>query len=252
MTGKVLAGRLMLFTVLLCLATIAVAQMPQTTTEKVPGAGKVTTQELKGEVVYVEGNSLVVKMASGEVRTFNVPESRRFIVDGKELTVHELKPGTRLTATVTTTTTPVTVRTTTVGSGTVWYVMGKNVVLTMPDGQNRQYTVKDETRFTVNGNPATVNDLKRGMVVSAEKVVEEPMTEIATDTKVVGQAPAPRAAPKTEPAPAVAQAKPMAPPPEKTEAPATLPKTASPVPLIGLLGALFVLSSFGIQVLRRS
>jgi hypothetical protein len=130
--------------------------------------------------------------------------------------------------------------------------MGKNVILTMPDGQNKQYTVKDDTRFTVNGNPATVNDLRQGMVVSAEKVVEEPMTEIATDTKVVGRAPAPRAAPKTEPAPAVAQAKPMTPPPEKTETPPTLPKTASPVPLIGLLGALFALSSLGIQMLRRS
>ena len=250
MTSKVLSGRFIVFTVLLCAATSAFAQM--TTTEKVAGAGKVTTQELKGEVVYVEGNSLVVRMPAGDVRTFNVPESRTFIVDGKELTVHELKPGTRLTATVTTTTTPVTVRTTTVGSGKVWYVMGKNVVLTMPNNENKQFTVKDDTRFTVNGNPATVSDLRPGMIVSAEKIVEEPTTEIATDTKVVGQAPAPRAAPKTEPAPVVAQAKAMPPPAEKPAEKPTLPKTASPVPLIGLLGALFVLSSFGIRVLLRS
>lgn len=247
MKPRVLA--VLAFAVLVCLATVAVAQMPQTTTEKEKGVGAVTTQELKGEVVYVEGNSLLVKMANGEARTFTVPESRRFIVDGKELTVHELKPGTKLTATVTTTTTPITVRTTTVGSGKVWYVMGKNVILTMPDGQNKQYTVKDDTRFTVNGNPALVSDLRQGMIVSAEKVVEEPATEIATDTRVVGQAPAARPAPMAEPAPAVAQAKPMAPPPEP---PPTLPKTASPIHLIGLLGALSVLSSVGIWMLRRS
>jgi hypothetical protein len=192
----------MVFTVLLCLATIAVAQMPQTTTERVPGAGTVTTQELKGEVVYVEGNSLVVKMSGGEYRTFNVPESRKFIVDGNELTVHQLKPGTKLTATVTTTTTPITVRTTTVGSGKVWHVMGKNVVLTMPDGQNKQFTVKEDTRFTVNGSPATVNDLRPGMIVSAEKVVEEPMTELTSDTQVVGQAPAPARSAARERSPA--------------------------------------------------
>ena len=146
--------------------------------------------------------------------------------------MHELKPGTKLTATVTTTTTPVTVRTTTVGSGTVWYVMGKNVILTMPNSENKQFTVKDDTRFTVNGDPATVSDLRPGMVVSAEKIVEEPTTEIATDTKVVGQGPAMRAAPpKAEPAPVVAQAKPMPPPAEKpAEKPPLCPRLPARFP----------------------
>lgn len=250
MTRKGLTGRLMVFTLLLCLGTIAVAQMPTTTTERVEGAPKVNTYELKGEVVYVEGSTLVVKMSSGEIRTFNVPESRRFIIDGRELTVNQLQPGTKLNATVTTSETPVTVRTKTVGTGKVWYVMGRNVVLTLPDGTNHQYTVKDDTRFTIDGAPATVYELRKGMVVAAEKIVEEPVTEIAMDAKVVGQAPAMRTAPQAEPAPMVAQAKPMPPPP--SEQPATLPKTASQLPLIGLLGALLVVSSLGIQVLRRS
>ena len=108
MTSRFPAGRFLAFTVLLFLATMAAAQTPQTTTEVTKGAAAVTTSELKGEVEYVEGNSLVVKMSDGEVRTFNVPESRKFIIDGKALTVHELQPGTMLTATVTTEATPVT------------------------------------------------------------------------------------------------------------------------------------------------
>jgi hypothetical protein len=231
----------MAFTVLLCLATIAAAQTSTTTEMK--GAGKVTKQELKGEVVYVGGNDLVVKMSTGDVRVFRVPESRVFVVDGKELSVHELEPGTKLTATVTTTMTPVTVRTTQVVNGTVWYVMGNNVILTMPNGENKQFIVKSDTPFTVQGKPATVYELRQGMVVSAEKIVEEPTTEITTDTKVVGQAP--RSKPAAQPVaegekPMVASAKPA------------LPKTASPLPLIGMLGALFVGASLGIRILRRS
>ena len=72
-------------TVLVLLATTAAAQMPQTTTDKAKGAPSVTTQELTGEVVHVEGNDLVVQMSGGELRIFHTPASRRFIVDGKEL-----------------------------------------------------------------------------------------------------------------------------------------------------------------------
>ena len=93
--------------------------MPSTTTESVRGQTEVKTEKLSGTVVEVEGNELVVRLLGGALRTFIVPESRRFVVDGKELSVHELKPNTTLTATVTTTITPVIDRTTTIGSGKV-------------------------------------------------------------------------------------------------------------------------------------
>jgi hypothetical protein len=279
MRSNALAGRFLAFTVLLSLATLVAAQTSQTTTEVQKGETTVTTSLISGVVEYVEGNSLVVKMPNGKLRTYNVPESRRFIVDGKELTVHELVPGTKLTATVKTTTTPITVRTTTIKSGTVWHVMGNNVILTLPNGENKQFTVKDDTRFTVNGNPATVRDLKKGTVVYAERVVEEPMTEFATDTTVVGEAPAPSAAPATavaqqapaEPPPAVAQDTPAAPAPavaqdtpaapavaqEQAAAPPPAPveqapapaKTSSRLPVI--VGLLLVAGVLVIWVLSR-
>src|SRR5438309_1402057 len=141
--------------------------MPTTTTEHVRGTpSHEGTEHLSGTVVQVEGNDLLVRMSTGGFRNFNVPESRKFLVDGQELSVHDLKPGTRLSATVTTTNTPVTERTTTVGTGKVWFVQGNTVILTLPNNENRMYKVQESYRFNINGQPATVHDLRKGMTVS--------------------------------------------------------------------------------------
>jgi hypothetical protein len=184
LTGMV-AGSVMV------LGTAAAQQkLPETTKERIRSKPSISTEQLHGTVEYVEGNDLVVRMTDGSIREFNVPESRKFTIDGRDLTVHDLKRGTKLSATVTTTTTPVTDRTTTVGMGTVWWVAGKTVIITLPNGENRTYTVKDDYRFNVEGNKnATVSDLKKGMKISAERIVEEPRTEIVSNTVVTGQAP---------------------------------------------------------------
>src|SRR5262245_33097045 len=107
-----------------------------------------TTEVRSGTVTSVQGNHLVVKMSTGEEKEFDVPEDFRFTVDGKELSVHELKPGTQLTRTITTTTEPKTVYTTTVKNGTVWHAQGDTVIITGADGKNRQYNnVPDWIKF---------------------------------------------------------------------------------------------------------
>ena len=242
-------------------AIIAAQQMPQTTQERIKGTPEVTTEHLKGTVTYVEGNTLVVRMSTGEFREFQVPESRKFNIDGREVSVHELKPGTKLTATITTTKTPVNERTTTIGSGTVWFVSGNTVIVTLPNNENRMYKVNDSYRFTVGGQPASVHDLRKGMRVSAQKIVEAPHTEIASNTVVTGFAPP---EPKTEVAKATEPERPrhVEPVTEATRAPEpvptpaaepakALPTTASPLPLIGVLGLLFAGVSFGMRKLRR-
>src|SRR5579862_4107276 len=108
---------------------VAQQQMPVTTKESIKGNASVTTEQLHGTVEYVAGNHLVVRMTDGDIREFNVPAGRKFTIDGRDLTVHDLKPGTKLSATVTTTMTPVTDRTTTVGTGTVFWVAGKTVII---------------------------------------------------------------------------------------------------------------------------
>ncbi len=194
--------------------------------------------------------------------------------------MHDLKVGTKLTANVTTTTTPVTERTVTVGSGKVWFVNGRYVILTLPNGENRQYKVEPGYKFNIEGNKeATVADLKKGMMVSAQKIVEVPHTEITSNTTVTGSAPpapkqvvaqappAPKAAPAPAPAPAsrteVAQARPTpaaapalaAAPAPVVAAPAKpkkLPTTGSQLPLAALLGALILSAGFGLRKIGQN
>ena len=188
---------------------VAAAQMPSTTRTSIPGQATIKTETLSGTVVAIEGNHLAVRMSTGEMRTFDVKPGARATVDGKETGIEDLKVGTKLTATYTTTTTPITDRTVTVGTGRVWHVQGTTVILTLPNGENRMYKVKDDYKFTIEGNKkATVFDLRKGMVIAAEKIVEEPRMEIASNTKVTGTAPPPPQ-PRTE----VAQAQPQTPPP---------------------------------------
>jgi hypothetical protein len=170
----------------------AVGLRAQTTTSKVTeaaGEAKVTTEQITGEVVVVEGNWLLVRLQpSGRYRYFNIPPGRQFIINGQTRSINDLRPGTVLTATAITTTQPVTVRTTSVVNGTVWYVSGNYVILTLANGENREYMVPPSFRFVVEGKPATVSELRKGMKVSGEKIVEEPRTEIATKTVITGKA----------------------------------------------------------------
>ena len=66
----------------------------------------------RGEVAYVSGNELVVKMEDGTMRQIaHVPECGRVTVDGQELGIHSLKPGMKLERTTIVTTTPKTITT---------------------------------------------------------------------------------------------------------------------------------------------
>src|SRR6187399_923649 len=108
MTPKTVSGLCLTLGVIALFAVTSAAQTPQATTQRVAGAPVVTTEQLRGEVVKVDGNTLIVKMSSGELRTFsNIPDSRHATIDGVDVGVRDLKPGTRLTATITKTTTPV-------------------------------------------------------------------------------------------------------------------------------------------------
>src|SRR5215475_6578524 len=77
-----------------------------------------TTETKRFEVIAVEGNDLVVRLPEG-TRELTVPEDFRFTVDGQQMSVHDLKPGMKGTATVTTKTTLTPVTVTEVKSGTV-------------------------------------------------------------------------------------------------------------------------------------
>ncbi|UWZ86084.1 LPXTG cell wall anchor domain-containing protein [Occallatibacter riparius] len=222
----------------------------QTTKSTETHAPTVTTTVARGEVVYVSGNQLVVKMEDGTMRDFpNVPESARVTVNGQQMGIHDLKPGMKLEKTITTTTTPKTITTVQTVTGKVWHVNApSSVILTLEDGTNQQFKVPKGQTFMVNGNKTDVFGLRKGMKVTATKVVEESATEVAQHTAISGQLPPPPppdapiliAVAVPTPAPAAAAA------PEKE-----LPKTGSPLPLIGLLGLLCLAGSFTLKVSRN-
>ena len=182
----------------------------------------------------MEGNSLIVRMSTGEIRHIVASSSQRALIDGKEVAAQDLKVGTRLKATVTTITVD---RTVTVGSGKVWYVAPPNVILTLPNGENRQYKAADDYKFMVEGKPATVFDLRKGMRVSAQRIVEEPRTEVAANTVVTGELPPPvqTASSPAPSAPPVSKPPPSRPAPPKCHPPRPRPRNQPPLPPLPLL-----------------
>lgn len=236
------------------------AQVDTTTTTTSGKATKTVSIE-RGEVVLVQGNDLIVKMADGKIRHFpNVPESTRVSVNGKLLSVHDLKPGMKLERTITTTTTPENIKTVQTVTGTVWNVMPPNsVILTLDDGKNQRFKIPKGQKFDINGQMTDAFGLKPGMKVSATKIVETPEQVVTQHSQITGTMPTPP--PATS---AAATAPPPQPPPADvpilivaeeevvyTPAPSgRLPSTGSELPLIGVLGLVCLFASVGLKLLR--
>ena len=58
-----------------------------------------TTTITNGTVLSVSGRNVSVRLESGQRRSYTVPESFRFNVEGKAVSVHQLQKGMRITAT---------------------------------------------------------------------------------------------------------------------------------------------------------
>jgi LPXTG-motif cell wall-anchored protein len=241
----------------ICLAFAArTSAQVQTTTTTAHGTASKEVKVERGEVLLVEGNDLMVKMEDGTIRHFpNIPESARITVDGQSLGIHDLKPGMKLERTITTTTTPKTVTTVQSVTGKVFHVSPPNsVILTLDDGTNQSFKIPKGQKFTINGKETDAFGLKKGMKVSATKIVEEPITVVEHQRQVTGKMPPPPPPPPAdvpilvaaaEPTPATAEA------PAET-APTKLPKTGSDLPLIGLLGLVCLSASLGLKLVRRA
>jgi hypothetical protein len=223
----------------------------ETTTTSAQATHEITVE--RGEVVLVRGNDLFVKMDDGTMRHFpNVPESARATVGSQQLGIHDLKPGMKLTRTITVSTTPKTVTTVQTVTGKVWHVAPPNsVILTLEDGSNQQFKIPKDQKFNVNGQETDAWGLKKGMKVSATKIVEVPEVHVTRSQQVSGKLPMPPppvAAPPADMPILIAAAGPA----PVLAAPAELPKTGSLLPLIGLLGSLSLLFSTGLGVIRKS
>jgi LPXTG-motif cell wall-anchored protein len=236
----------------------AVSASAQVQTTETTTHGKSTTEVKvdRGEVMLVEGNDLIVKMEDGTIRHVpNIPESARIAVDGKYLGIHDLKPGMKLQRTITTTTTPKTITTVQTVTGKVFHVSPPNsVILTLEDGTNQSFKVPKGQKFNINGQETDAFGLKKGMKISATRIVEEPITVVEHQRQVTGKMPTPPPAPPADVPILIVMAIPTPSPAAETPAatPAELPKTGSELPLIGLLGLVCFSASLGLKLLRRA
>ena len=183
-------GGFAVFAGALSLATGAAAQPTQTKETVAGGMAKITTIQLRGEVAYLSGDYLVARMLpSGEYRLFRLQPGKTATIDGKEMPLNKVRIGTVLTANVTVTEKPVVDRTITSLTGTVWWASANSVILTLANGENRQYDVPPGLKFSADGQARDAVDLKPGMTVTASKVIESPRTEVLQANVVTGVSP---------------------------------------------------------------
>ncbi len=204
------------------------------------------------EIVYVSGNTVVFNL-DGKVQQRVMPPDFKIDVGGQMVPLSALKPGQKVMVERTTTTTVLPPdKHVTVRNGEVVKVVG-NTLIYNEDGKNKQVQPPKDFKFTVEGQPVGITELRPGMKLTATIVTETPGKTV--ETKALKAAAAPEkpkpaaAAPPPPPPPAPAAA--PAPPAEPAKPAKKLPKTASPMPLVGLAGGALFLAGAGLSALRR-
>jgi len=214
-----------------------------------------TTSETKTfEVLSVQGNQLVVNLPEG-TRELTVADDFRFTVNGKQLSVHDLRPGMKGTATITTRTTVTPVTVTEVKNGTVAYSAGSTIIVRTDEGI-KSFTQSDVDKRGVKimraGKPAQVSDFRQGDKLSATIITSLP-PKVLTEQEVqatLASAPA-SSTTRAGAAAGSGSAGSASGGTGQAGAPArTLPKTASSRPLVELASVLAL--SMGLaQTIRR-
>ena len=209
-----------------------------------------TMQTKTFEIVAVDGNMVVVKGPDG-TKELTVPDDFRFTVDGKPLSVHELKAGMKGEATITTTTTVTPVYVSEIREGTVMQVSGSSVIIRGPSGI-KMYSQGDVNKRGIklykNGQPVQLADLHTNDKLSATIVTQMPpkvVTERQVNATLAHPAKAGEPAAMASSAPAASSG--MA--PSATGA-HHLPKTGSQWPLVGLIGLLSLAGAVSLRQLR--
>jgi hypothetical protein len=189
------------------------------------------------------------------------------------LSVQQLKPGMSGTATITTKTTLVPVTVTTVKSGVVTQTLGGSTIIVRTDEGFKMFNQGDVDKRNVtimrDGKPAQISDFRVNETLSAVIITSAP-PRILTEQEVkasLAKAGGAAASSAAAPAPArsnagattsgAATAKPAAASPQPAaaapsgEKPTQLPRTASPLPLLGLVGLVSLVTGLGLTVVRR-
>lgn len=208
----------------LSLALVSAASAQTSSTE----ATSVMRTVKAGEVVSVAGNKVVLREADGN-HEYTLPEGFKFQIDGRDVGVDQLQPGMKVGAMITDKVTTRDVTETRIASGTVVQIAPGGIVVQDAQKAFKSYNFKDadgnDIYYVKDGKEVSLRDVKKGERLSGTFITKYPaQTTSQRSVSATAVAPPP---PAPSPGPAVAAV-----------TPARLPKTASPVPLIGLLAAL--------------
>jgi hypothetical protein len=221
-----------------CLLSFAVSPvaLAQTTSTE---STAVTRQVRTGEVAAVYGNKVVLNEADG-LHEYTVPDGFKFQLDGQNVGVDQIKPGMKVGALITDKVTTREVTVTTVKSATVMQIAPGGIVVKNEKGDLKSYNFKDaagnDIYFIRDGKEVSLRSVKKGERLTGTFVTTLPPQE-TSQRSVTARA----VAPAEPPAPVeVAAATPHR----------RLPKTASPLPLMGLLGALSAGIAFTLRAAR--
>jgi len=191
------------------------------------------TSVRSGVIQTISGNKITVQGAGG-THEYTVPDGFQFQVDGKDVGLDQLKPGMNVTANITDQITTRDVTVTKVVNGKVVQLAPSGFVLLDSKGKyvNYDYTDREGNDLYflgLDGRKMTFEDLKLNDQLNGTMVTRFPPQVIDERTlKARAAAPAPAAQPASSTV-AIAEV-------TTTEVQA-LPKTGSPLPLVGLLAA---------------
>ena len=188
-----------------------------------PLAQTTTTVDVRNfEVIAVDGARLVFRDQKG-THEITVPDDFRFTVDGKKLSVKEMKAGMKGQATVTSKTTVVPVTVTEIRQATVVDTTPFSLTVRGADGLKRftqEQLDQRGVKILKDGNVIGISDLRKNDVITATIVSKG--TPVSVTEKEVEATLAQAKGPATTPAPT---------PPAATAAPATPPAPApTPAP----------------------
>jgi hypothetical protein len=219
------------------------------------------TQTKTFEVLAVDGNVLVVKLPEG-TRELKVADDFRFTVDGQQLSVQQLKPGMRGSASITTRTTVTPVTVTEIKNGTVAMQTGSSIIVRTDEGL-KSFTQGDIDKRGVKiireGKPAQVSDFRQGDRLSATIITSLP-PKVVTEKEVqatlaasggAGSAGSGSGRPASTANASASSSGASGAGGSSSGGTRTLPKTASQWPLVGLASALSLAMGLALTLRRR-
>ena len=254
-----------------------------------PAFAQTTLNIQNGTVVGVWDNTVVIRDASGVSRQFDVPPDFKVDVDGKQVSIKELRPGMKITAAVKTSTNPIVVQSKELKDATYIKHAGGLVYVREADGIH-SYNVPSGFRFWINGAGLRPDELQSNMKFSAtivhtgtgtgtsqelagasatDEAAKAAAAKAAADKAAADKAAADRAAAERAAAEKAAADRAAADAKARADAEAaaaraaadaaaaqqamasSLPKTASPVPMAGALGVLCLALGAALTLRRK-